>query len=144
MKKSMIKKLIHLLHGIDIKDQIMILEWPCLSSIPLKPCSQTPLVAIKLFPRYVSLSAHRIYSHSVVLLTPPCCCWKWGHIAWLQINFLALTSWVHFFFCKQWRAHIFYFHDHAVANSPHALHLLHSPNTHKNSCLVGVGTTRVT
>ncbi len=35
-------------------------------------------------------------------------------------------------------------HNHLVATSPHALHLLYSPTARKNSCLVGAGTTRVT
>ncbi len=30
--------------------------------------------------------------------THPCCCWKQGHTVWLQVNFVALISCVHFFF----------------------------------------------
>ncbi len=35
-------------------------------------------------------------------------------------------------------------HNHQVAISPYALHILYSPTAWKNSYLVGVGTTRVT
>ncbi len=57
---------------------------------------------------------------------------------------MALISYERFFFhCERRCAHTFPLHNYLVATSPHALHLLHSPTTRKNSYLVGVSTTRI-
>ncbi len=48
------------------------------------------------------------------------------------------------FHCEQQVVGTLFLHDHLIATDPHALHLLCSPTTHKNSCLVRVGTNCVT
>ncbi len=100
-----------------------------------------PHVAIKLFPQYL---AYTEFNRTVLFLQHVFVAVEnrdtlSGYRLTLRLSFPAYT----FFHCEQQHAPTFSLHDHLVATGPHALHILHLPTTRKNSCLVGIGSTRV-
>ncbi len=74
----------------------------------------------------------------------PHCQQHHGCVRGTILYFVALISYVFFFIVNSKRAHTFPFHNHLVATSLCAPHLLHLPTACKNSCLVRIHTTYFT